>query len=239
MEATTMPNELIPFNDVELPIYPIVGYERGLPIVECQRRSATLLYNATGTGWQFNCPFCGETHTHPVGDFKGGVTARPRQRVRGECKEPDSPFHFKEYYIREEGDEENGKWDKYVQLADSHRSRRSVYKKENLGIALFGSYCLVFDDPNAVTTNLELGRAWQAFREQKKFSEELAAHWVKFPLTLDLQTGAIMPQESNHAFSRKFHATFPQLRRKRLRDGVTRQCAFVGVQVDWLKLGRI
>jgi hypothetical protein len=143
-----MPNELIPFNEAELLIYPIVGYERRLPIVECQRDRGS---------WYFNCPFCGAAHSHYVGQpnrsFTAEISQRPRQRVQGECKRPGSPFHLKEYYIREEGDEKNGKWDKYLNLLDSHRRQRYARKKECSMLALFGDYCLIFDDPNAVTSN--------------------------------------------------------------------------------------
>ena len=55
-------------------------------------------------------------------------------------------------------------------------------------------------------------------------------------LTLDLETGAIVPQESNHIFSRKFHATFLRPKKKRLHDGTIRRWTFVGVQVNRLKL---
>jgi hypothetical protein len=255
-----MPNELIPFtDDPDLLIYPIVDYERGLPVVECQRSGGS------GT-WYFNCPFCGDIHSHFVGQVQHTsiykayrnplhkvisqetermnlskseameISPRPQQRVLGNCQEQRSPFYSKEYYIREQGDEVNGKWDKYLELLDSHRGRRTVYKKQNSVMLAFGAYCLDFSDPNAATTNLELGRAWLLFCDQQNITADFH---IRAPLTLDLQTGTIVTQESNSAFSRKFHATFCHLHRKRLRDGTTRQWAFVGVQVDWLKLGRI
>lgn len=99
----------------------------------------------------------------------------------------------------------------------------------------FGACCLIFDHPNAVTTNLELGRAWQLFCEQKNIR---AKRYVAAPLTLDLETGAIVPQESNHIFSRKFHATFLRAKKKRLRDGTIRQWAFVAFKSTGLSYCR-
>jgi len=119
------------------------------------------------------------------------ISQRPRQRLRGECKDRGSPFHFKKYHVREQGDENNGTWTKYLNLLDAHRGQRTVCKKPNLGMEAFGAYCLIFDDPNAVLRRISNQGA-------------LGNH----SLTLDLETGAIVPQESNHLFSRKFHAAF-------------------------------
>jgi hypothetical protein len=234
-----MPNELIPFtNDPDLLIYPIVDYEHGLPVVECQGNSAN---------WHFNCPFCGKIHSHYIGDEDSGkVTQRTHQRIHplnADCKAPSSPFNHKAYYIRQQGDELNGRWDKYLQLLDSKRGPRRTRKEQNPSILAFAQHCLLFDNPNASTSNLELQRAFQLFQEQHNIYPgtrvfdlwKCQEHGYDLPpLRLDFE-----PEESASVFSRRFHVTFPSLRRKRLRDGTIRQWAFVGVQVDWLKLGQI
>jgi hypothetical protein len=131
-----MPNELIPFNNVELPIYPIVGHERGLPIVECE-------YDASRGTLYFNCPFCGKKHSHYVGtsSFLRGMerSSCACQRIVGMCEERKSPFHRKEYYIRAVGDEESGEWDNYLQRLDSDRGRRRGGSRPCVVLSSFGS----------------------------------------------------------------------------------------------------